>query len=301
MLKREEGFTLIELGVSMAVAVLMLVISAGLFSMSRNQRFSESINKTKNFIQRQYNDVLSGFNSRNGGRDFIGCESDNTTVAGYTSVRVVNGGNATGNSRCYVIGRLIQFREKYMESYYIVVKPQSRDGDEFRCTNGSFGTCYDDNNIWPFPNTSPRGSIEQASEQGWLYVVGLNGESFDSGNKRQREFYGGGITLGDNYWIVRDRYDITKRTSDVKSVAVFRSPFDASITAYTNVRVRGNSLLLDRDNSSQSMVISLKSGSLPGLNSDAAICLSNNTLSSGIESASPVPPRSELWRICEGK
>lgn len=299
MSKQDDGFTLVEIGISLAVSVLMLVILIGLFAMSRNQRFSDAISKTKDFVQRQYNDVVSGFNSRKGGYDYIGCEPDSSIEISGSSI---DGGDATGNSRCYIIGRLIQFKENYMESYYIIVKPH-RD-DAFSCTNGVHGgTCYDDNNIWPFPNTSPRGSIEQASDYGWLYVVGKDSGGLygDAGSKQQRELYGNNVVASNTYWTEQNR-TVRRFNSNVKSVAIFRSPFDASITAYTNVYVGSDNILkLDKDSSVQNMIIKLESGGLPGMNSDAAICLSSNTLSSGIESASPVPQENKIWRICEGK
>ena len=94
-MKRESGYTIMEVGLALAISGSMLFMVASLHDMSNRQRFNDAVNGTRTFLERQYNDVQFGINNRLGGKDL---------PAGLEKCSRSETDKTTGNSDCYVIG-----------------------------------------------------------------------------------------------------------------------------------------------------------------------------------------------------
>jgi type II secretory pathway pseudopilin PulG len=96
---RQRGFTIIEISLFLAMTGLLFLIAIiGTGGTIRTVRFSDSGHSLVAYIQRQYDDIINGFNGRQG---------TETCSAGV----VTNGANQTpGTSDCLLIGRLLVFK-----------------------------------------------------------------------------------------------------------------------------------------------------------------------------------------------
>jgi type II secretory pathway pseudopilin PulG len=106
-MKRQRGFTIIE--VSLFLAVSALLLSTLVFGMQRmigQMRFNDSVNSLTAYIQSQYEEVRSGVNTRGKGA-ITGCSD----VSG-TSIN------------CYMIGKVLIFNkdQSSVESKYVISK-----------------------------------------------------------------------------------------------------------------------------------------------------------------------------------
>lgn len=100
-IKTETGFTIIETMLFLAVTGLLAVgILVGAGVSIGQQRYRDSVNSLKSYIQDQYTEVTNVVNSRNGTWT---CDS-----AGNVSQQTdVNSGQARGTSDCVILGRYI--------------------------------------------------------------------------------------------------------------------------------------------------------------------------------------------------
>lgn len=81
----------------LAISGLLLIGAlAGLSGSINNTRFNDAVNTTTSYFQKQYAEVSSGRNARDGS---LGCNNSN-----------INSGNSSvGSTECVVLGRLLQF------------------------------------------------------------------------------------------------------------------------------------------------------------------------------------------------
>ncbi|HSW81232.1 MAG TPA: hypothetical protein VLG40_02440 [Candidatus Saccharimonas sp.] len=95
---RQRGFTVIEISLFLAfTGMLFLIAIIGTGNTLRTVRFGDSGHSLQAFVQRQYDDIINGLNSR------LGNENCSAGV-------VTNGANQTpGTSDCLLIGRLLVF------------------------------------------------------------------------------------------------------------------------------------------------------------------------------------------------
>lgn len=104
-----HGFTIIEVMMFLAISMLLLL---GVFLMSGNMisgtRFTDSVRGLESFLQRQYEEVTSGVNTR-------------TQVSCSGSV-VSSGSSTPGTSDCLLLGKVIVFRAntETVDTYNIV-------------------------------------------------------------------------------------------------------------------------------------------------------------------------------------
>lgn len=86
-----DGFTIIEVMLFLGITTLLLImVLFGTGSMARENRFSDSINSFQAYVQKQYEDVLSGVNPRGVGQ---GCEAS----------------SSAGRDTCLLLGKVITF------------------------------------------------------------------------------------------------------------------------------------------------------------------------------------------------
>lgn len=116
-MNRQGGLTVVETTLAMAISTAALVLVAGLAVNAGNKRFQNTMNEVRSFVQTQYDEVRTGINSRLGGR---------TLKFSDGSVCYNDGSSAAGNSKCYVIGRLLEFNNgsNMITSKYVVAVPR---------------------------------------------------------------------------------------------------------------------------------------------------------------------------------
>jgi hypothetical protein len=94
---RQRGFTVIEVTLFLGITGLLFVIALlGTGGTIRTVRFSDSGRSTAAYVQRQYDDIINGLNSR------LGTENCVAGVVGSTS-------QTPGTSDCLLMGRLLLF------------------------------------------------------------------------------------------------------------------------------------------------------------------------------------------------
>lgn len=94
-MKRDGGFTLIEVILFLAISsalLLVAILTSG--NLARHSRFSDTVNTYHSLIQRQYEEVMSGVNTRTSGPG-IACSGPTTKP---------------GEDSCIVLGKVISFR-----------------------------------------------------------------------------------------------------------------------------------------------------------------------------------------------
>lgn len=97
---RRAGFTIVEITLFMGITGLLFLIAlAGTGNTIRSFRFTDSGRSLESFVQKQYDDILNGFNNRSSS---VSCNSGtiNTTV-----------GQTVGSSNCLLMGKLLVFRQ----------------------------------------------------------------------------------------------------------------------------------------------------------------------------------------------
>lgn len=110
VLGRQKGYTVVEVTLFLGVSgLLFLVAIFATGSTIRNIRFSDSGFSLESFVQKQYDNVLNGVNTRG---DQIVCNSG-----------VIGAGSQTpGTSNCFFMGKLLLFKqgEYNITSYNII-------------------------------------------------------------------------------------------------------------------------------------------------------------------------------------
>lgn len=111
MVGRQAGFTIVEITLFMAITGLLFAIAiAGTGNTIRTFRFTDSGRSVEAFVQKQYDDILNGFNNR----------SSSVSCSSGTIDTTVN--QAVGSSNCLLMGKLIVFRANNSDvSIYNVV------------------------------------------------------------------------------------------------------------------------------------------------------------------------------------
>ncbi len=108
---RQAGFTIVEVSLFLAITgMLFLIAVLGTGNTIRSVRFTDSGRSLESFIQKQYDDIINGVNTRD---DQISCTSG--TISTNTSQEV-------GTSNCLLMGKLIIFWQGSSSvSYYDVI------------------------------------------------------------------------------------------------------------------------------------------------------------------------------------
>lgn len=122
-----SGFTLVETMLFLGISGLLLVsMLAGTTVTIQRQRYSDSVNSTQSFFQKQYNETLNVINARSG-REL--CNAANIIVP-------AEGGPAEspGTSDCLVLGRVIEIvpGSDKLDSFAVVGREPSADTTALR-------------------------------------------------------------------------------------------------------------------------------------------------------------------------
>lgn len=259
VMKREGGFTLVEIGLVMAVSAGLLLIAGSLYTMSGNQRFTDSLQTTRTFIQQQYNDVRSSISLRVGGHDSPLCPTDG---------RDLQPDKAAGNNQsCLIMGKLIQFEDDRMTSSYIIGKPPV--GSD-----------------WPNASKTALENIRDMS------LFAITSPSAERGVRPIEKLYPNGseaiTTLACSDKDCRDKREYAPSDRNANLV-ILRSPLDGSILtfAYVTLVPDGASGRISNigSNSYLGLVLALRSGGL-GV-STGSLCVPVASTSSGIQTAAP--------------
>lgn len=256
VMKREGGYTLVEIGLVMAVSASLLLIAGSLYVMSGNQRFTDSLQTTRTFIQQQYNDVRSNISQRVGGASSL-CPADPHDL----------GDKSAGNNKsCLLMGKIIQFKDDRMTSSYIIGKPIVPD----------------------WPNAS-KTALENIRD---MKLFAITSPSAERGVRPIEKLYPNGseaiTTLACSDKECRDKREYTPGDNNANLV-ILRSPLDGSILtfAYVTLVPDGASGRISNigSNSYLGLVLALRSGGL-GV-STGSLCVPVASTSSGIQTAAP--------------
>lgn len=259
VMKREGGYTLVEIGLVMAVSAGLLLIAGSLYTMSGNQRFTDSLQTTRTFIQQQYNDVRSNISQRVGGDVSSLCAVDPHDL----------GDKSAGNNKsCLLMGKIIQFKDDRMKSSYIIGKPIVPD--------------------WPNANKT---AVENIRDMKLFAITSTSSTSAGRGVRPIEKLYPNGgeaiTTLACSDKECRGRKEQTP--GDNANLVILRSPLDGSILTFTYVTLVGDGAS-ERisgigSNSYIGLVLALRSGGL-GV-STGSLCIPVASTSSGIQTAAP--------------
>ncbi len=254
VMKREGGYTLVEIGLVMAVSAGLLLIAGSLYVMSGNQRFTNSLQTTRTFIQQQYNDVRSNISQRVGGVSSL-CAVD------PHDLRDESAGN---NKSCLLMGKIIQFKDDRMTSSYIIGKPIVPD--------------------WPNASKTALENIRDMS------LFAITSPSAERGVRPIEKLYPNGseaiTTLACSDKECRGKREYTPGDKNANLV-ILRSPLDGSILTFAYVTLDGASGRISNigSNSYLGLVLALRSGGL-GV-STGSLCVPVASTSSGIQTAAP--------------
>ena len=259
VMKREGGYTLVEIGLVMAVSAGLLLIAGSLYTMSGNQRFTDSLQTTRTFIQQQYNDVRSNISQRVGGDVSSLCAVDPHDL----------GDKSAGNNKsCLLMGKIIQFKDDRMKSSYIIGKPPV--GSD-----------------WPNANKT---AVENIRD---MTLFAITSPSAGRGVRPTEKLYPNGgeaiTTLACNDKEC-SRGEKVKTPSDEANLVILRSPLDGSILTFAYAKLVGNDDTSKKisdigSNSYLGLVLALRSGGL-GV-STGSLCIPVASTSSGIQTAAP--------------
>lgn len=280
VMKREGGFTLVEIGLVMAVSAGLLLIAGSLYTMSGNQRFSDALQGTRTFIQQQYNDVRSSISLRVGGHDSPLCPTDG---------RDLQPDKAAGNNQsCLIMGKLIQFEDDRMKSSYIIGKTPSSD--------------------WPDTNKTALQNLQN------MRLYAITSPDAERGVRPIEKLYPNGSEVITTLACSNNDCSGSNETKAPgnANLAILRSPLDGSILTFTYVTLPdydGFSKKISNigGNSYIGLVLALRSGGL-GV-STGSLCIPVASTSSGIQTAAPatglngstISDRRALFKVCSGE
>lgn len=92
---KRDGFTIVEVMIFLAISGLMLTMAIiGSGNLARQARFSDTINSFHSSVQREYEEVVSGVNTR---------QNTDLACGGATGVN-------TGTDSCILIGKVLSFQ-----------------------------------------------------------------------------------------------------------------------------------------------------------------------------------------------
>ena len=98
--KRLAGFTIVEITLFMGITGLLFLIAlAGTGNTIRSFRFTDSGRSLESFVQKQYDDIINGYNNRSSS---VSCNSGTIDTSA---------GQAVGSSNCLLMGKLLVFRQ----------------------------------------------------------------------------------------------------------------------------------------------------------------------------------------------
>lgn len=100
MVRRTQGYTIIEVSLFLAITgLLILIVLIGTGNTVRTTRFSDSNRSLHAYLQKQYDNILNGVNTRPGQEECIGGVVDTTST------------QPPGASNCLLLGKLVSLKQ----------------------------------------------------------------------------------------------------------------------------------------------------------------------------------------------
>lgn len=121
MAQGDKGFTILEVILFLAVSsALLLVVLTGVNSLAKRQKFTDTVDSLQSHIQRQYDEVISGVNTRTTG-----------TISGCPGYDTTPGTEET----CLLLGKLLTYQtngthDTVLTSSYIISQALLPEGYE---------------------------------------------------------------------------------------------------------------------------------------------------------------------------
>jgi len=208
---KEQGFTIVEISLFLGISGALILLTLGLWTMVARQRFQDTMTTLRNTVQSEYEEVRTSINERLGKTTITGCKDDGT---------IGSGKDATGNSECLAIGKLIQFTPGSNEikiSYVVLTKAKLVDSylgkGEIEILREISNNTTDDNK----PRLVVVGSTSNSS-----YVARTSDPAIIPKNIRLQ--WGGEFA---NSWTITDT------PSKSNGMAILHSPISGSVLAFS--------------------------------------------------------------------
>lgn len=131
-MKKQGGFTIIEVSLFMAISALLILLTIGLSSMVARQRFQDTMTSLRSLIQSEYEEAKTIINNRQDGT-IADCAAPSPGPGG-TSINT----SVPGTSNCYIIGKLMQFTVGSSDvrvSYVVARGSFAESGDDYTIIN----------------------------------------------------------------------------------------------------------------------------------------------------------------------
>jgi len=264
---KERGFTIIEVAMFLAISGSLVLLTLGLWNMVARQRFQDTMTTLRGTIQSEYEEVRTSINERLGDDNITNCEND-----GSASVMV--GRSTTGNTKCLVIGKLIQFAPGGVDVNisYVVAK------------DGASST---------YSDMGDEEALRAISGAGNLLVIGNSSSSYNAktGNsvvapKSVRMEWGGEFATN---WTI----PASGNPRQSNSLAILHSPVSSAVLVFsfaTNSNVPTASGVLNLNNASvnQPLAIMVRNSQV-GFRG-AAICIDGGSSSVAVRTVVPADP-----------
>ncbi len=278
-MKRQGGFTIIEVSLFLAISAALLLLMAGLYSLVSRQRFQDTMTSLRTTIQSEYEEVRSGINPRLGGENVTGCGL----------------GQATGTSgNCLAIGKLIR------------LGPTGADGT----TDASITINYVVAKNIPadIGNLADQDALAAVE----LYAVGAGGSSYQvrandvAAQPQITKIQQGGTFV--NGWTIPDGN--TTDPSNVNGLAILRSPASSAILVFalknSAVNASSGQLSLAGANATYNIPVAFMIDNAYTEFDGAAVCIDRGSSSSAVRTAIPTDPTrnftmadlNELRQLC---
>jgi len=252
-MKRQGGYTAVEVTLYLAISASLLLLLAGLQVMVSRQRFQDTMTTLRTTIQSEFEEVRSGINSRLGGNAVQGCDSNAT---------------APGAGSCLMIGKLIRFNA-------------SSSGPEYITINYIVAT--------KVPTLENRQTDEKDLRASELKVIGAPGATTtDTAIKQQtvKMQWGGQFAKGGT--IPDSDTDLTK---SIQGLAILRSPYSGAVLVFamTDNTISGAGVLNMDDthaiyNVPMALLIKNNQSGFPG----AAVCIDRGQTSAVVRLSIPI-------------
>ncbi|MCL2174285.1 hypothetical protein FWH58_03295 [Candidatus Saccharibacteria bacterium] len=263
-----RGFTIIEVSLFLAISGALVLLTLGLWTMVARQRFQDTMTTLRSTIQSEYEEVRTSMNERLGGTYNVeGCVDDG----------VITSGDRTGNSKCLVIGKLLEFTpgNRDIKISYVV----------------SIGGANAD-----YSSLSDEEALRKMGTDGTLAVIGNSNDSSSSGYsvkttdpaiipRTVRIEWGGEFATS---WTIPE----TDNPQTSSSLAILHSPISSAIIVFsfapTNPVTTAGKLQLSVASARQPIAIMIRN-TQRGFGG-AAICIDDGPSSIAARTAIPADP-----------
>ena len=249
-MKKQGGFTVIEVSLFLAISASLIILTFGLASMVARQRFQDTMLSLRDLIQSQYEEVRHG----------IGAEYGATfNVGGIPGVNCTNSG-VPGTNNCFIVGKLIRFSPNSSDIRMVyVIASYSGTKSLSEVTLSDMSLYYlDDANITGAGGSSVKPQTHQI-QWGGTYVVGMS---------------------------IPYNYAGASRTPNEFRIAILKDPLSGSMRVYPQVTLSGNKITLPVNGYDRNIILVIKNNQA-GFNG-AAVCILHSANSANLKLVVPM-------------